>query len=104
MTTKPHPLADLDWKHPSMVGASEYTAIYECLMDGTEEEPTTAEARTLAIAMLNEFELWARVMGHDLGARSCTQCGDLYDPNDADVPAGLGLCAACGDEMEPPED
>jgi len=51
-----HP-EDFSLKDPKMVGASEYHAIYETLVDALDgcEEDVADSARTFALDVLNEF-------------------------------------------------
>jgi hypothetical protein len=46
-------------QHPDQVCESEYRAIYECLGDALADTPES-ERKTMALAMLREFEEWAK--------------------------------------------
>lgn len=48
-------------QHPDQVCESEYRAIYDCLSDTLCEVPE-AERKSMALAMLREFEEWAKAM------------------------------------------
>jgi hypothetical protein len=48
-------------EHPDDVGQSEYRAIYECISDALSDVSDMVK-KELAIAMLGEFEAWAKAL------------------------------------------